>query len=144
MRAKLRSMLGSYGPPLGLLALRLSFGLFMVFNHGLPKLMTFAEQSDSFADPLGAGPRVSLALAIFGELVCGALVTVGLATRLAAACAAFTMLVAGFITHAGSSFDKGEQALLYAGAFVAIALLGPGKIALDALMPRARPHNIFR
>ena len=116
----------------GLLLLRVSSGLLMAFGHGYPKLASWAEKSTGFPDPLGVGSAVSLALAIFGELVCGILVAIGLGTRLSAVPLVFTMLVAAFIVHGDDPFQKQEFALVYAIPFLALIFTGPGRFSLDA------------
>ena len=60
-----------------------------------------------------------------------ALIVAGLATRLSAIPAAFTMAVAAFVVHASDPLAKKEMALVYFAAFLAIALLGPGRWSLD-------------
>ena len=116
----------------GLLAMRVGFAGFMAMNHGWGKLMSWSEKSGKFADPLGVGHAPSLALAIFGELVCPLLIMVGFGTRLAAVPAAITMLVATFGVHGSDVLGDGEHALLFAFAFTCIALLGPGRYSIDA------------
>ena len=51
----------------GLLMLRLSLGLGMLFNHGLDKLNNFSAHSDKFPDPLGIGSVPSFALVTFAD-----------------------------------------------------------------------------
>ena len=58
-----------------LLAARVVFGL-LLMSHGIAKLQNFEALSATFPDPLGVGSRVSLVLAVFGEVclrgrVCG-------------------------------------------------------------------------
>lgn len=103
----------------------------MAVNHGLPKLLGFAAKSQTFGSFLPLPSPVSLGLAIFGELVCAALLVVGLGTRWAALPALFTMLVAAFGAHRSDPFGDGERALLFAIAFAAIGLLGPGPWSID-------------
>ena len=117
---------------LGLLVLRTWFGGAMAFAHGLPKLQKLLVGNFEFADPLGLGAGISLGLAVFGEFVCGLLVAAGLFARPAALPAAFTMVVAAFVTHGADPFAKKELALLYLVAFVVVALAGPGRYSLDA------------
>ena len=52
-----------------LLAARVVFGL-LLMSHGIAKLQNFEALSATFPDPLGVGSRVSLVLAVFGEVVC--------------------------------------------------------------------------
>jgi len=66
----------------GRLVLRVSAGGTMFWQHGWPKLMSFAERADSFADPFGLGSTFSLILIIIAEVLC-ALVVLGLWTRVA-------------------------------------------------------------
>jgi putative oxidoreductase len=122
-----RDPLGS----LGLLLLRVGFGGLMIVRHGWPKLMSFQEKKASFPDPLGVGHELSMTLACVGETLAPALLIVGLATRLSAVPAAFTMAVAAFLVHGGDPLAKKEMALIYLVGFLAIGLLGPGRYSLD-------------
>jgi len=123
---------------LGLLVLRLGAGAFMVFGHGLPKLLAFSEKAARFADPLGIGPMPSFVLATAAESLGALLVLVGLLTRPAAAAMTFTMLVAGLIQHGGDPWAKKELALLFACVFGSLSISGPGAFSLDAWLARRR------
>ncbi|HEX6852025.1 MAG TPA: DoxX family protein [Candidatus Polarisedimenticolaceae bacterium] len=125
---------GSHTGPasLGLLLLRLGFGLSMALGHGWGKLRSFGELAATFPDPLGIGSRLSLMGAIGGEFVCPLLLALGLGTRLAAIPAAFTMGVAVFVIHAADPFAKQEKALLFLVAFAALVFTGAGRYSLDA------------
>ena len=118
---------------LAILLLRVALGAQMLIGHGWPKLMTFSEKAATFPDPLGVGHTTSMALAVFGEVVCSALLIVGAFTRLAALGGAVTMAVAFFLVHGAklSGANSGEMAFLYLVGFVAIFLTGPGLFALD-------------
>jgi len=118
----------------GLLVFRLAFGGIMLGNHGIPKLLNFSGMMNSFPDPLGIGSSFSLALAIGGELVCPALIILGLFTRLATIPAMMTMFVAVFIFHGNDGFSKMELGLLYFCAYLGIALLGAGDWSLDKIL----------
>jgi putative oxidoreductase len=122
---------------LGLLLLRVVTSAFLL-KHGLAKLERWDELWTTFADPLGVGPTASFTLAIFGEVFCAALVLVGALTRLTAIPPLITMLVAGFVVHASDPWARKELAFLYAQAFAAIALLGPGRFSLDAMIAARR------
>jgi putative oxidoreductase len=110
--------------------------------HGAQKVFTFTLDGTaaSFADmgvPLAsvAGP----ALAIF-ELVGGAVLLVGLGTRIIAALNAAAMLGALVIVHASAGFfasDGGyEYVLVLAVASIALVLTGPGAWSVDAVLAR--------
>ena len=121
---------------LGLLVLRVALGVQMLYGHGWEKFMTFAEKSATFPDPMGVGPKVSLGLAVFGEVVCAGLLALGLFTRAAAVALVVTMGVAFFAVHKGalSGPQSGEMAFLYLVGFTAIFLAGPGQYSIDAQM----------
>ena len=118
----------------GLLVLRAWLGLSLLLLHGKGKLLGFSEMSGKFADPLGVGTTTSLALTVFAEVVCAALLVVGLFTRFAAAVLAFTMGVAFIAAHKGvlSGPGNGELAFIYLAGFVAIFVAGGGRFAIDA------------
>ncbi len=128
----------------GLLLLRLGFGGVLALHHGLAKLQAWSAMAATFPDPMHVGSKFSLALAIFGELICGSLIAVGLATRLAAIPALITMLVAFGAIHAADPWKVKELAFVYAVAFVTIALTGPGRLSLDALVGAKRKFGQYR
>jgi putative oxidoreductase len=105
-----------------------------MLTHGLPNLLEFNEKSQVFPDPLGVGSVVSLLLTVFAEFFCAVLVILGLGTRFAALTLAITMAVAAFVIHGEDPFGKKELALLYLGAYVALIVMGGGRIALDAVI----------
>lgn len=117
-----------------LLVVRVVFGLFLA-HHGLQKLMGFDAMASSFADPFGIGSEASLAMAIFGELVCSLGFVFGFLTRLALIPMIITMVVAIATAH-GGSITEGELAFLYLVVFVLSWFAGPGKISVDALIGR--------
>ncbi|MEM9860111.1 MAG: DoxX family protein [Myxococcota bacterium] len=118
-------------PALGLLLLRLSVGLTMAVAHGYPKMMKLFSGEHGFPDPLGIGSLPSLALAVFAEVVCGALIAVGAFTRLAVVPFAITMAVAMFIVHGDDPWSKKEMAFLYLLPSIALFFTGPGEWSID-------------
>jgi putative oxidoreductase len=119
---------------LALLVLRVWFGGAMLVLHGWDKLMNFSTYSGQFLKFLGLPQNVSLGLAIFGEVVCCALLVLGLFTRFAALGAAITMGVAFFMAHGAklSGQGSGEMAFLFLGVFAALFFAGGGKYSVDA------------
>ncbi len=111
--------------------LRVVAGSLMLMNHGLDKLMHFADKAGRFADPFGIGSTTSLALTVFAEFFCAAFIILGLFTRLAVIPLIIAMSVALFYAEKGQVFGDGESATLYLACFLAILLLGPGKASLD-------------
>jgi len=116
---------------LGLLVLRLIGGGLMALLHGWPKLQGFADKADSFPDPLGLGPLISLILVVFAEFFCALLVMLGLYTRAFTIPLIITMIVAAFITHEGDPIAKKELALIYLAIYTTILLAGAGKYSLN-------------
>ena len=74
------------------------------------------------------------------ELVGGALLTLGLFSRVTAFILSGEMAVAYFIAHAPSAFlpieNRGELAVLYCFVFLYLFMAGPGPWSLDALRRR--------
>ena len=118
---------------LGKLLLRLVAGGVMFFEHGLPKLMSFGEKMDTFADPIGLGPAFSLGLIVFAEAACALLVVLGVWTRLSTIPLIIGMGVIVFVTHGSDIFGKGESGLIYMVVFITILLCGGGRFSLDRL-----------
>jgi putative oxidoreductase len=122
---------------LALLTLRVWLGLTLLFNHGLGKLTKFNEMASEFPDPLGIGHTASLTLAVFGEVVCSALLVLGLFGRFAAVGVGVTMAVAFFLVHQAKLAmgpGSGELAFVYLAGFVALLIAGPGRFSLDQML----------
>ena len=125
---------------LALLVLRVWLGLSMLVLHGWDKLSKFESMAGSFPDPFGIGSKASLGLAVFAELVCSALLVVGLFTRFAALNLAVTMGVAFFIAHEGQlrGAGSGETAFIYLAGYVTLLLAGAGRFSADTRIGVAR------
>ena len=119
---------------LGLLILRLGFGVYIILAHGLPKLMSFADRKGNFPDPLGLSSPVSLGFTVGAEVFAAAFLVLGIFTRLSAAALVFTMGVAFFGMHNGVLIGEGngELAVVYLLAFLVIFISGGGKYSIDS------------
>lgn len=125
------------GTDLAILILRLTFGFTMLWLHGYGKMMKFFQDGPiKFGDPIGLGPEISLGLTTFSEVLCSALLILGLFTRWAVIPLIITMCVAIFIVHWPDPFAKKELALLYLISYVVILLIGPGKFSLDGILKK--------
>ena len=102
-----------------------------MLTHGTLKLQHLLAGEFQFADPIGLGPGVSLALATFAEFLCSVLVILGLGTRLATIPLIITMSVAAFITHSADPFGRKELPFLYLVVFIVLLLTGGGKYSVD-------------
>lgn len=109
--------------------------LFML--HGTQKLFAFPDPSQAMP---GLPPLMKAAAII--ELVCGALIAVGLLTCYAAFLASGEMAVAYFKAHAPNSFwpsmNHGEPAVLFCFIFLYLAFAGAGPWSLDGLIGKKR------
>jgi putative oxidoreductase len=118
--------------PHALAALRIMAGL-LFLAHGTVKLFGWPE-----VEGMGPVPLASLA-GIGGiiEFVGGALIALGLFTRIAAFIASGEMAVAYFLFHAPQSFypivNGGDGAILYCFIFLYLFFAGPGSFSLDAV-----------
>jgi putative oxidoreductase len=118
---------------LALFLLRLTMGG-LVIPHGYDKLMKYSTMSKMFADPFHIGQSTTLTLVIFAELFCGALVLMGLMTRLACIPLIISFTVAVFKAHNGQIFGVGEHAALFLGGFLTLLFSGPGRFSFDRLI----------
>jgi putative oxidoreductase len=119
----------------------------VVFTHsGWGKLHNLDQVARFFASLGVPAPELQAPFVASVELVCGALVLVGLATRLAAIPLIGTMVVAlatalaPKITGANALFGLAE--LLYVALLLQLAIGGAGALSIDQLLARklqARP-----
>jgi putative oxidoreductase len=118
--------------PQALAALRIMAGL-LFLAHGTVKLFGWPE-----VEGMGRVPLASLA-GIGGviEFIGGALIALGLFTRIAAFIASGEMAVAYFLFHAPQGFypvaNGGDAAILYCFIFLYLFFAGPGSVSLDAV-----------
>jgi putative oxidoreductase len=126
--------LSKYQPQL-LSVLRIVVGL-LFLEHGMQKLLHFPPMPAAMmaAIPPGMMPVILAAGTI--ELVGGALITIGLFTRLAAFICSGEMAIAYWIAHVprGGFFptvNGGDAAILFCFIFLFIAAAGPGPWALS-------------
>ncbi len=104
----------------------------MMLIHGIPKFKSLISSVEvDFPDPIGIGPTASLFLTVIAEFLCASLIVIGYKTKWATIPLIITMLVAGLIFHWSDPWHEKEHALLYAGGYLAIYFLGPGKYSLD-------------
>jgi putative oxidoreductase len=113
-------------------ALRIMSGL-LVLQHGTAKYLNFPVgpmNNASFQSMSGAAGLI--------ELVCGALVVIGLFTRPAAFLLSGMAAVAYFYAHAPAGFfpilNRGELAALYCFVFLYLAAAGGGPWSVDRLI----------
>jgi putative oxidoreductase len=113
---------------------RIMFGL-LFFMHGCAKLFGWPVSQEVSTRSLAWWAGIL-------ELVLGALITLGLFTRIAAFFASGVMAYAFFTQHFPNGFwpiqNQGELAVLYCWGFFLLVFTGSGWLALDAILRRTR------
>ncbi len=111
----------------------------LFIEHGLMKLVAFPAAIPGLPSPL---PGIMLAAALI-EIIGGALIAVGLLTRIAAFLCSGEMAAAYFMFHAPKSFwpavNQGDAAILFCFVFLYLVFAGAGAWSLDACLPSAQP-----
>ncbi|WP_253379750.1 DoxX family protein [unidentified bacterial endosymbiont] len=115
----------------GLLFLRLTGSLLLLYVHGLPKVFHFSEELTRIEDPFGFGPYMSLIPAIVAEVLCPLLIILGVSTRLACLAIIAVLLVAMLAVHPNWSIAEGQFGWLLLIIFTTLAITGPGQWSLE-------------
>jgi putative oxidoreductase len=122
----------TYGIDFSLLLLRIAFGGLMLYDHGLKKVSRI-DDAVKFYDFFGLGPEITIWLAVFAEVLCAALVALGLLTRLALVPLIIMLLVIILMVDEGKPFSESELAILFLAAYSVLFISGPGRFSIDAL-----------
>ncbi|GHA40398.1 membrane protein [Salinimicrobium marinum] len=121
-----------------LLIIRIGVATLML-THGIPKLqMLFSGGEIQFPGVMGLSSTISLALAVFAEVICSVLLLIGLATRLSSIPLIITMLMAVFVIHGNDPFANQELGLLYLFLYAPLLILGGGKFSVDKIINSAQ------
>jgi len=128
----LKKLIGPATPDIGLLYARLAGAALLLWVHGLPKLLHWQHELANIEDPLHLGGGVTLACALFAEVVCPVLVAIGLFTRLASLPVLFLLLVSMVLVHPDWTIADGQFGWLLIIVFGTLALGGGGRFSVDA------------
>lgn len=115
---------------LGLLFLRASGALFLLWVHGLPKLLNYSEQLKLIEDPFHLGAPITLGLAIFAEVLCPLLIIAGVLVRLACLPILAVLLIALLVVHPEWTLFEAQFGWLLLIIFTTLLISGPGRLAL--------------
>jgi putative oxidoreductase len=130
------SQLETWSPRV-LAAVRIITALLFI-EHGLMKLVAFPAAVPGLPTPL---PPLLIAAALI-EIVGGALIAVGLFTRVAAFICSGEMAAAYFMFHAPQSFwpavNQGDAAILFCFIFLYLVFAGAGAWSVDAYLSTPR------
>jgi len=133
----------SHLPNIALTLLRVVTGL-MFMQHGAQKFFGFPSPPNMPAMPV---PHAFTQLWVAGvlELGGGALIVLGLFTRIVAFLLAGEMAVAYFTVHVKRGFfplaNQGELAVLYCFVYLTLASIGGGRYTLDHLLFHRREQE---
>ncbi|KTB57329.1 DoxX family protein [Pseudomonas allii] len=116
---------------LGLLFLRISGALFLLWVHGLPKLLNYSEQLKLIEDPFHLGATITLLLAIFAEVLCPLLIVAGVLVRLACLPILAVLLIALLVVHPEWTLFEGQFGWLLLIIFTTLLISGPGRLVLS-------------
>lgn len=120
----------------GLLAIRLWFGIVMAVAHGIPKFSKIEAFAAGLAKDGVPLPELMAWLAALTETCGGFLIALGFLTRPMAVGLVITMCVAAFVKHIDDPFAKMEFALLYGVGFLGLLFTGPGRLSVDHWIAR--------
>ena len=117
-----------------LLALLRIVAALLFIEHGLMKLVQFPAPQPGVAYPLSS---LLLAGGLI-EVIGGALILLGLATRITAFLCSGEMAIGYFVVHLPMGFwpglNGGDAAILFCFIFLYLVFAGPGAWSLDALV----------
>ena len=133
--------------PWGIALLRVVVG-FAFFMHGQQKLFQMGVGGiGGFFASLGIpAPELAAVVVSIVETVGGLALILGVLTRLVGVLLAADMLVAMLVVHRPNGFYAGdggvELVLVLGAAALALAITGPGALAVDSLLPFGRGSRV--
>jgi putative oxidoreductase len=111
--------------------LRVAVGVLFLY-HGITKLGGMAGTAGFFGNIGIPAPALFAWVVALTETLGGAMLILGLFTRIASIPLAITMLVAAIMVHIPKGFGNTELVMVLFFAVVLFGMMGPGKISLDA------------
>jgi putative oxidoreductase len=113
----------------------------LITLHGLGKL----PPGEGFVGWVGGMgfpvPTLAAWLAALTEVVVAGLVLVGLFTRPLGLLLFVYFLIVAFVAHQGDPLGDRELPLIFGAIGLALALIGPGRFSIDAVLGRESPRS---
>ena len=116
-----------------ILFLRLFIGT-LLFTQAITKSQQYLWLEGEYPSLWGLSGADVVSIVGVLEAVAGALLAVGLLTRLTSAVMAVMMVGAAFLLFPGQSFDEAELKVVYAGIYIFLLIAGGGRYSLDRLV----------
>lgn len=116
------------------LFLRLFIGA-LLFTQAITKSQDYPLLEGEYPAIWGLTAAEVVSLIGVLEAVAGAMITVGLLTRVVSGVMAVVMLAAAFFFFPSQTFDQGELKVVYAGIYITLIISGGGRYSLDNTLP---------
>jgi putative oxidoreductase len=130
MNATIFSRVAANSTDIGLLYLRVCASVLVLIVHGLPKVGHYQREAAVIEDPFHLGKKLTIAFAIFAEVICPVLMIAGIGTRLSALPVMIVTAIALLRVHPEWRIDQAQFAWMLLILFGTIAIAGPGRYAL--------------
>ena len=116
-----------------ILFLRLFIGT-LLFTQAITKSQEYLWLEQEYPSLWGLSGADVVSIIGTIEAVAGALLAMGLLTRLTSAVMTVVMVGAAFLLFPGQTFDQAELKVVYAGIYIFLLLAGAGRYSLDRLV----------
>jgi putative oxidoreductase len=126
---------------IALLFLRVTGSVLVLLVHGLPKAIHYTREVNAIEDPLHLGHTLTIAFAIFAEVICPLLMIAGIATRIAALPIIAVTVIALALVHPEWTLADAQFAWMLLIIFVTVALGGAGRFRVRLSASQSEFHN---
>lgn len=120
-----------------ILFLRLFIGT-ILFTQAITKSQQYPWLEQEYPSLWGLSGADVVSLVGIIEAVAGALLAVGLFTRITSAVMTVVMIGAAFLLFPHQSFDQAELKVVYGGIYIFLLIAGAGRYSLDRLVCMVR------
>lgn len=120
-----------------ILFLRLFIGT-ILFTQAITKSQQYPWLEQEYPSLWGLSSADVVSLVGIIEAVAGALLAVGLFTRVTSAVMTVVMIGAAFLLFPHQSFDQAELKVVYGGIYIFLLIAGAGRYSLDRLVCAVR------